>query len=409
MHCLTATTQPYLETDTLTFKGKQTLSVAVLLSGREKFSAYYGGALARWTYEVYSRINHEIDVTVFGFPTASQDIYPVSHQSSEAWRACDIVSRVPVARRYEDQLWLRALMPRLRRFDLLHIHNRPQWVGFLRRMGYTGAILLHLQNDHLGHWTSKMLTDLALRVDRVVTCSSFLRDCFATKSSALAAKTEVVFNGVNRELFFPREEIRQRKTIFFVGRFDGEKGVLQLIQAYARILRAHPDATLIIGGTTGFGIHQKTAYVRQVHELANSVEQTCEGKIQFTGYIHHDRDLPSWFQRATIFACPSLFQEPFGLVNAEAMACATPVVGAKRGGIPEVLGSTGRLIDPENIEDFAAALSRLLASPRECAQLGDAAYERCRQMFDWRLIAAHWATLLKQTVRPTSQLAQLGT
>ncbi len=409
MHCLTATTQPYLETDTPTFKGKQTLSVAVLLSGREKFSAYYGGALARWTYEVYSRITDEIDVTVFGFPTASQDLYSLSHQSSQAWRACEIASRVPVARRYEDQLWLRALMPRLRKFDLLHIHNRPQWVGFLRRMGYAGAILLHLQNDHLGHWTSQMLDDLALRIDRVVACSGFLRDCFAPKSPALAAKTEVVFNGVNRELFFPREEIRQRKTIFFVGRFDAEKGVLQLIQAYARVLQAHPDASLVIGGTTGFGIHQETAYVRQVRELANSVEQNCKGKIQFTGYIHHDRDLPSWFQRATIFTCPSLFQEPFGLVNAEAMACATPVVGAKRGGIPEVLGSTGRLIDPENIEDFASALSRLLASPRECEQLGDAADERCRQMFDWRLIAARWAALLKQTVRPTSQFAQLGT
>ena len=337
--------------------------MAVLLSGREKFSAYYGGALARWTYEVYSRINHEINVTVFGFPTASQDLYPLSHQSSEAWRACDIVSRVPVARRYEDQLWLRALMPRLRRFDLLHIHNRPQWVGFLRRMGYTGAILLHLQNDHLGHWTSQMLDDLAVRVDRVVTCSSFLRDCFAPKSSALAAKTEVVFNGVNRELFFPRQEIRQRKTIFFVGRFDAEKGVLQLMQAYARILQAHPDASLIIGGTTGFGIHQETAYVRQVRELANSVEQNCRGKIQFTGYIHHDRDLPSWFQRAAIFTCPSLFQEPFGLVNAEAMACATPVVGAKRGGISEVLGSTGRLIDPENYRRFRLGSFPLAGQP----------------------------------------------
>ena len=409
MHYLAASPYSDLPRNNATVGRKQRLSVAVLLSGREKFSAYYGGALARWTYEVYSRINHEIDVTVFGFPTASQDIYPLSHQSSEAWRACDIVSRVPVARRYEDQLWLRTLMPRLRRFDLIHIHNRPQWIGFLRRMGYAGAVLLHLHNDHLGHWTSQMLTDLALRVDRVVTCSGFLRDCFAPKSSALAAKTEVVFNGVNRELFFPREEIRERKMIFFVGRFDAEKGVLQLIQAYARVLQAHPDASLVIGGTTGFGTHQETAYVRQVRELVTSVEQNCKGKIQFTGYIHHDRDLPSWFQRATIFTCPSLFQEPFGLVNAEAMACATPVVGAKRGGIPEVLGSAGRLIDPENIEDFASALSQLLANPRECEQLGDAAYERCRQMFDWRLIATRWAALLKQMVRLASQLARLGT
>ena len=388
--------------------GRPKPSVAVLLSSREKFSPYYGGALARWTYEVYSRLTQEIDVTVFGFPTGSKDLYPLSHQSSPVWRACDVARRIPVARRYEEQLWLWALMRRLREFDLLHIHNRPQWVTALRRMGYEGAILLHLQNDHLGHWSGRMLDDLAPRLDRVVVCSKFLRDCFAPKSAALAAKTEVVFNGVNRELFFPREELREPKTIFFVGRLDAEKGVLELIQAYAGILPAHPDACLVIGGTTGFGTHEETRYVRQVRELANSVVEGCKGKIQFAGYIHHDRDLPSWFQRATIFAAPSLFQEPFGLVNAEAMACATPVVGANRGGIPEVLGSAGRLVDPEGIENFAATLSALLAQPAERTQLGQAAYERCRKMFDWRLIAGSWAVLLETVIPYRPQLVRLA-
>jgi spore coat protein SA len=409
MNCLAASSQLHLPINAAVHEEKHKLSVAVLLSGREKFSAYYGGALARWTYEVYSRLTQQIDVTVFGLPTASEDVYPLPHQSHAVWRACEVVSRVPVARRYEDQLWLQALLPRLREFDLIHIHNRPQWAGSLRRMGYQGAILLHLQNDHLGHWTPQMLSDLALCLDKVVACSNFLRDCFALKSSALAAKTAVVFNGVNRGLFFPREELRERKTIFFVGRLAAEKGVLQLIQAYARILQAHSDAALVIGGAASFGTHQETAYVRHVRELANSVIRNCKGKIHFAGYIHHDRDLPSWFQRATIFAGPSLFQEPFGMVNAEAMACATPVVGAKRGGIPEVLGSTGRLIDPEDIETFAAAISDLLARPADRAQLGAAAYQRCQQMFDWRLIAEKWVVLLKQVLRPGSRLAPTGT
>jgi spore coat protein SA len=146
-----------------------------------------------------------------------------------------------------------------------------------------------------------------------------------------------------------------------------------------------------------------------VRELANSVTQTLQAKIQFTGYIHHDRDLPSWFQRATIFTSPSLFQEPFGLVNAEAMACAVPVVGANRGGIPEVVGDTGRLVDPEDIDNFAETLSALLSRPVDCAELGAAAYERCRKMFDWRLISENWAALLKDVVRPGKLLAHLGT
>jgi glycosyltransferase involved in cell wall biosynthesis len=378
-------------------------TVAVLLSGREQFSAYFGGALARWTYEVYSRLSGRVNVTVFGFPTRKRDLYPLRHETSEAWRACALLARIPLARRYEETLWLRALIARLQRFDLVHIHNRPQWVAALRNTGYEGAIVLHLQNDHLGHWSGPALDALAPRLDAVAVCSDYLRSTFAPKSALLNAKTHVVFNGANLGLFFPREEVREPKTIFFVGRFDPQKGVLQLLQAFERVLDAHPDAKLVIGGTTGFGTHRETPYVRYVRVLADSIEKRKHAEVHFTGYLDHDRDLPLWFQKATVFACPSLFQEPFGLVNAEAMACATTVVGANRGGIPEVLGNTGRLVDPENVEEFAAALSELLANPRYCRHLGQAGYERCRKMFDWRVTADAWMTLLDVVVRSARQ------
>jgi len=375
-------------------------SVAVLLSGREQFSSYFGGAVARWTYEVYSRLIDRVEVTVFGFPTREKDLCPLRHETSEAWRACALVARIPLARRYEEILWLRALIRRLRRYDVVHIHNRPQWVAALRNIGYKGAIVLHLHNDHLGHWSGSALDALAPRLNAVAVCSEYLRSTFASKSALLNAKTHVVFNGANLQLFFPWEEVREPKTIFFVGRFDPQKGVLQLLQAYERVLDAHPDAKLVIGGTTGFGTHLETPYVRRVRELADSLRKHKHAQVHFTGYLDHDRDLPLWFQKATVFASPSLFQEPFGLVNAEAMACATTVVGANRGGIPEVIGEAGRLVDPENVEEFAAAISELLANPEYCRHLGQAGYERCRTMFDWRVTAEAWMTLLNLVICP---------
>jgi spore coat protein SA len=378
-------------------------NIAVLLSSRERFSAYYGGALARWTYEVYSRLAADLDVTVFGYPTASEDIYPLSHATSAVWRLCNFISRIPGARRYEENLWLRALFSRLREFDVIHIHNRPQWVRVLRDFGYKGTVVLHLQNDHLGHWTADMLDDLARHLNMLAVCSGYLRNAFALKSSSLGAKTNVVFNGVSVDLFFPRPELREPKTIFFVGRFHPEKGVLQLVQAHTQVLRVHPDAKLVIGGSTGFGAHVVTPYVREVEALAASINKRHPGSVQFTGYLHHDRDLPAWFQRATVFAAPSIFQEPFGLVNAEAMACATPVIGSKRGGIPEVLGETGVLIDPEDIEGFADAMCTLLGNAEHTTNLGRAAYQRCREMFDWQVIADGWNSLLH---RPTQSRPQ---
>lgn len=368
--------------------------MAVLLSGREQFSSYFGGALARWTYEVYTRLSDRVAVTVFGFPTKEKDLYPLPHDTSGVWRACDVMARIPLARRYEENLWLRALIRRLRKFDIVHIHNRPRWVTVLRAMKFEGAIVLHLHNDHLGHWAAASLDELATKLNAVAVCSEYLRSTFALKSAALNTKTKVVYNGANLQLFYPQEEFRELKTISFVGRFDRQKGVLQLVKAYERVLDEHSDAKLVIGGTTGFGMHRETAYVREVRELAQSLIEHRKAQIHFTGYLDHDRALPLQFQSTTVFASPSLFQEPFGLVNAEAMACATTVIGANRGGIPEVIGEAGLLVDPENVQEFAAAISELLAKPTYCRHLGQAGYERCRKMFDWRVTAETWIALL---------------
>ena len=84
------------------------------------------------------------------------------------------------------------------------------------------------------------------------------------------------------------------------------------------------------------------------------------------------------------------------MVNAEAMACGTPVVGSNRGGIPEVLGEAGILVNPDEMEEFANALSSLLERADYRASLGRAAYLRCRKMFDWDIIAQNWASFLEE-------------
>jgi spore coat protein SA len=377
-----------------TMRSGSRISVGVLLSGKEKFSPFYGGAVARWTYEVYKRLSENVDVSVFGFPTQSEHRYPLSHHASGYSLACEFVSHIPFARRYEDWFWLRTLTGRLAACDVLHIHNRPQWVDLLRRMGYSGNVLLHLHNDHVGHWTSTALDELAKQLDGVLVCSKYLLSTFAGKSQALVAKTSVISNGVDLKTFCRHPSIREPKTIFFVGRFEEEKGVLQLIRAFGMVLRSHPDARLIVGGATGFGVHRETAYVRRARNEAEEINYRG-GSIQFLGYLHHDRDLPSWFQLATVLVCPSLFQEPFGMVNVEAMACATPVIASRRGGIPEVLGNCGILIEPENVKELADSLIWLLDRPHERIRLGEAGYQRCQELFGWEVVSADFLHLLQ--------------
>ncbi len=96
---------------------------------------------------------------------------------------------------------------------------------------------------------------------------------------------------------------------------------------------------------------------------------------------------------ATVFACPSLY-EPLGIVNLEAMACGTAVVGSAVGGIPEVVadGQTGLLVPPGDPGALAAALNALVADPERAAALGRAGRARAVAEFSW-------ATIAQQTVR----------
>jgi len=383
------------------------MRVAVLLSGRAQFSVYFGGAMVRWTYEVYRHLQPDVEVVVFGFPTDPGTKYPMPHESSGWYRACLGVSQVPLLRRWEEEIWLRALIGRLHPFDLIHIHNRPQWATKLRRLGYRGLIVSHLHNDHLGHWTPEMLDALAEELDSVIVCSTYIGDQFRFKSAAIACKTKLIFNGVNTELFYPNESLREPRTIFFVGSFIPQKGVLQLVQAYEKVLKDHPDAKLVIGGSVSFGVERATPYINQVRQLANRIKARTGAEIHFAGSLHHDKQLPSWFQKATIFSCPSLFHEPFGLVNAEAMACATPVVGTNRGGVPEVLGAGGVTVDPENTESLATQISGLLSDPAQRKRLGNAGVERARSVFDWRNVAAAWREFLEEISLPRKKAAAL--
>jgi starch synthase len=137
----------------------------------------------------------------------------------------------------------------------------------------------------------------------------------------------------------------------------------------------------------------------EVGALAGRVSSE-RGNLVWIDHFISREELIHLHSHATVFVCPSIY-EPFGLVILEAMACETPVVASRVGGIPEIVveGETGYLVDfdPADLDGFAAALAdrieKLLKDTSLAARMGKAGRERVLQHFGWPAIASRTVEL----------------
>jgi spore coat protein SA len=258
--------------------------------------------------------------------------------------------------------------------DVIYVHNRPEIAAGIAKAypKRTFRLVLHMHNSHLlnypeGHGRSADLT---------VFCSEFLRTEARKKLPGLASA--VVPNGADEQKFYPALT-PALPTILFVGRLVPEKG----IDVFLSAMRLLPEAKAFVVGSTGFGNQDESEFLRKL-------KRDAPHNVTFSKYTS-GRDLAEKFRSASIFCCPSTFNEPFGMVNVEAMACGLPVVATRVGGIPEVFREGGALlVPPRDSAKLAQALRSLLDNPalrRDLAQEGLASFQR---NFRWQSVRSQY-------------------
>lgn len=138
------------------------------------------------------------------------------------------------------------------------------------------------------------------------------------------------------------------------------------------------DAWTSLGLTTG--AHQLVVVAaegwRQGRVRRRLERMTGDGSVVKIGHVPNDV-LAALYRRANGFVFPSL-AEGFGLPVAEAMACGAPVVASRVSSLPEVCGEAGLLVDPENADEIASAIARLLGDQGLRRRLRDRGLERVR-------------------------------
>lgn len=230
--------------------------------------------------------------------------------------------------------------------------------------------------------------DAMLTADRIIAFSGHERDAMARLYGADPLKVMLAPCGVDLAKFKPldQKEARRRlglngeKVLLYVGRVEPLKGLDLLVEAAAQMEAGDENVRMMVVGGGGPG-EPETDRVRRLAE-----ERQVDGLIDFVGRVDHD-ELPLYYNAADVCVVPSYY-ESFGLVALESMACGTPVVATRVGGLPTIVhhGHTGFLKSWRCPEAFANSVEMIFASAGLQESMGAAARRRA-ELMGWSNVA----------------------
>ncbi len=226
-------------------------------------------------------------------------------------------------------------------------------IPYIFKRQYLNAWQNDVKNEYL-----KRLRNLKVLADFILPISNSTKNDLTRQLKISPTKMKTLYPGLKR---FTSEnpEIGQNcsdeKYILYVGGFDPRKNMERSVYAFKQLVDTyhHNDLKYIIVCSCD----QKTK-----EKFLNFVQaQGLSGKVELTGHVS-DFELGALYRNADVLFFPSLY-EGFGLPVAEAMAAGIPVAVSNRSSLPELVDNAGLLFDPENIDDMAEKLHRILTDP----------------------------------------------
>ncbi len=220
----------------------------------------------------------------------------------------------------------------------------------------------------------------AKRAQRIIAISDNTRRDIARLYQVPIERIDLAYPGVDETIGrrsaveverFRTEKNLPNKFLLFLGTLEPRKNLPMLIRAFAQLKNDCPDAKLILAGGLGW-------LTAEIFNTAKSAG--VEDRVIWPGFVAEE-EKTLWYSAATAFVYPSIY-EGFGLPPLEAMACGTPIIVSNAASLPEVVGSAGLSIDPQDENSWAAAMTRVWNDAAYRAELADRGLAQA-QKFSW--------------------------
>ncbi len=182
--------------------------------------------------------------------------------------------------------------------------------------------------------------------------------CSTAVASHHSAPCVVVPNPYDDSIFKLMPELPRTRDLIFVGRLVSDKGANMLVEAVTRLHAQGIRPTLTI---TGSG-PEELALKKMVHDHG------LDEHVNFTGSLR-GAELVAMMNRHRIMVVPSIWDEPFGIVALEGIACGCVIIGSSGGGLPEAIGPCGLTFPNQDGEALAASIIALLRDPSRIHEL----------------------------------------
>ena len=249
--------------------------------------------------------------------------------------------------------------------QIIEVHNRPYLINSINKRLKNKVLTLFFHNDPLEMKGSKTINErenLLKSVDKIYCVSRYIKSRFLKGIEDDIGKVIVLHNGIEKT---KTNIINKGNYVIYVGRIVKEKGIDLFVNAVEKIYKKHPNWKFkIIGsprlGEKGFNDNFSKEIIKNFENLGN---QTFT-----TGYVSYD-EVQKIMKKASVIVIPSVWQEPFGLVAAEAMSNGLAIVSSNVGGLSEIIGKNGILIDDINYIKIAQTLEDLLSNRQKIKKM----------------------------------------